>query len=266
MIWGSSKININYWEKFKQKVVNDARPNIKQILTFDYKEKLLWTRFEELAEINGLVFGWKIRDGGHLSFETTFIKLKTKRFYWPRIKEKIKLTCANFVLYGARKITTHALKGTLISMAANFPFERIAMGIVKILPNTTRNNRYMLVVIDYYICWPKAFALDPKDAHSVALWLISKIISRYGAPYVIHTDQGTNLESKLIAKLCKLFDITKTRTTQYHPQSNRLVERLNITLFDKIDLIAKDAQDTWNCSNWLRAGSLPKWARLWPND
>ena len=54
-------------------------------------------------------------------------------------------------------------------MAANFPFERIAMGIVKILPNTTRNNRYMLVVIDYYICWPKAFALDPKDAHSVAL-------------------------------------------------------------------------------------------------
>ena len=65
----------------------------------------------------------------------------------------------------------------------------------------------MLVVINYYTCWPEAFALEHQDAHSVALRLISKIIFRYGTPYVIHTDQKTIFESKLIAELCKLHDI-----------------------------------------------------------
>ena len=97
--------------------------------------------------------------GGHLGFEKTFIKLK-EQFYWPCMKEKAKLACANCVLCGARKITTHALKGTLTSMASKFPFERIAMDIVEPLPKTQRNNRYMLVVIDYYTRWPEAFALE----------------------------------------------------------------------------------------------------------
>ena len=155
------------------------------------------------------------------------------------MKEEAKLSCANCVCCGARKITTHALKGTLTSMAAGFPFESIAMDIVGPLPKTKRNNRYMLVVIDYYTRWPEAFTLEHQDAHSVALRLISEIISRYGAPYVIHTDQGTNFESKLIAELCKLYDIKKTRTTPYHPQSDGLVERLNRTLVDTIALLQK---------------------------
>ena len=115
------------------------------------------------------------------------------------MKEEAKLACANCVRCGARKITTHSLKGTLTSIAAGFPFERIAMDIVGPLPKTQRNNRYMLGVIDYNTRWPEAFALKHQDAHSVALRVISEIISRYGAPYVIHTDQGTNFESKLIA-------------------------------------------------------------------
>ena len=86
--------------------------------------------------------------GGHLGFTKTFVKLK-EGFYWPRMKEEAKLACANCVRCGASKITTHALKGTLTSMAAEFPFERIAMDIVGKLPKTIRNNRYMLVVIDY---------------------------------------------------------------------------------------------------------------------
>ena len=40
---------IIYW------VVTDARLNIEQISTFDYKVKLLWARFKELVVVNGLL-------------------------------------------------------------------------------------------------------------------------------------------------------------------------------------------------------------------
>ena len=257
--------------RIKEWVVTDARPNIDQISTFDYDDKLLWARFEELVVVNGLLclaeksgmtasskiipprhlckeIFIKYHEGiggRHLGFNKTSVKLK-ERFYWPRMKEEAKQACANCVRCGARKIITHALKGTLTTIAAGFPFVRIAMDIVGPLPKTQRNNRYMFVVIDYYTRWPEAFALEHQDAHSVALRLIWEIISRYGAPYVIHIDQGTNFESKLIAELFKLYDIKKTRTTPYHPQSDELVERLNRTLVDTIALIAKDAQDTWD--------------------
>ena len=36
-------------------VVNDARPNIEQISTFDYEDKLLWARFEEICVVTGLL-------------------------------------------------------------------------------------------------------------------------------------------------------------------------------------------------------------------
>ena len=134
----------------------------------------------------------------------------------------------------------------MTSMESGFPWERIALDIVGPLPKTQRNNRYFLVVIDYYTRWPEAFALENQHAHSVAIRLISDIISRYGAPYIIHTDQGINFESKLIAELCKLYEIKKTRTTPYHPQSDGLVERLNRTLIDTIALIARDAQENWD--------------------
>ena len=220
---------------------------MEQISTFDYEEKLLWARFEELIIFNELLCLAEKSDaepiskiivprhlrqdllikyhegigGGHLGFEKTYIKLK-ERFYWPRMKIEAKLTCANCIRCGARKITTHALKGTLSQMAAGFPFERIAMDIVGPLPKTSRNNRYLLVVIDYYTRWPEAFALEHQDAHSVALRLISEIIARYGAPYVIHTDQGTNFESKLIAELCKLYDIKKTQNDTVPPSIRRV--------------------------------------------
>ena len=123
--------------RIKEWVVTDARPNIDQISTFDNEEKLLWGRFEELVVVNGLLClaeksgmtssSSKIIPprhlrqqilikyhegigGGRLGFEKTFVKLK-ERFYWPRMKEEAILACANCVRCGARKITTHALKG-----------------------------------------------------------------------------------------------------------------------------------------------------------
>ena len=95
-------------------------------------------------------------------------------------------------------------------MAAGFSFERIAMDIFGPLPKTTRNNRYMLVVIDFYTRWHEAFALEHQDSHVVSLRLISEIISCFGILYVIHIDQRTNFESKLITELCKLYDIKQT--------------------------------------------------------
>ena len=40
----------------------------------------------------------------------------------------------------------------------------------------------------------------------------------------LHRDQGTNLGSKVVLEVCRLFGIHKTRTTPYHPRSDGFIE------------------------------------------
>lgn len=42
----------------------------------------------------------------------------------------------------------------------------------------------------------------------------------YGFPERIHTDQGANIESALLAELLKLTGVTKSHITAYHPMGN----------------------------------------------
>ena len=67
------------------------------------------------------------------------------------------------------------------------------------------------------------------DILSVAQALF-QIISRVGIPKEILTDQGTSFMSRTLRKLYELLGIQSIRTSVYHPQTDRLVERFNRTL------------------------------------
>ena len=55
-----------------------------------------------------------------------------------------------------------------------------------------------------------------------------------------------SFESKLFQELCRVFDIEKTRTTLYHPQSDGLVERFNRTLGDMLSKLVNISNRNWD--------------------
>ena len=112
------------------------------------------------------------------------------------------------------------------------PFERVAMDIISPLPRTERGNRYILTVVDHFTKHVEVYPLDNKEAFSVARVFLNELVSRFGVPYLIHTDQGTNFESNLFKEIGKLLGIAKTRTSPYHPQCDGQVERMNRTIIE----------------------------------
>ena len=110
----------------------------------------------------------------------------------------------------------------------------IAVDILGPLPKTGNGNCYVLVATDYYTRWVEAYAIPDQGASTVAQKLVNELFCRFLPPEQLHSDQGRQFESELVAEVCKLLKICKTRTTPYHPQGDGLVERFNRTLLDML--------------------------------
>ena len=73
-----------------------------------------------------------------------------------------------------------------------------------------------------------------------------EFISRFRLLLLLHSDQGSQFESSLFQVLCSLLNIDKTRTTAYHPQSDGLVERFNLTLENMLSKYIASDQKDWD--------------------
>ena len=73
-------------------------------------------------------------------------------------------------------------------------------------------TRYILVICDSLTNYALTVALQENTAVTVGNAIIDEWILNFGAPDVIHTDQGSNFNSEIVQHICRVFMIEKTRT------------------------------------------------------
>ena len=219
---------------------------------------ILWRRYDDLEtkqEWRQLVVPQSLREevmeelhagvmGGHLGESKTLQQLK-RRFYWPGHSLDVKIWCQTCSICASRKTATPKNCAPLQTIKAGSPMQVIAVDIMGPLPESSNKNSYILVVGDYFTRWMEAYAIYDQEAATVAQKLVDNIFCRFGIPEQLHSDQGKQFESKLIQELCKILNISKTRTTAYHPQCDGLVERFNRTLQAMIATITVDHPFDW---------------------
>ena len=92
----------------------------------------------------------------------------------------------------------------------------------------------------------EAYPLRTIEAQTIAETFVHEFVSRFGVPQELHTDQGTQFQSRVMNETCKILGIHKTRTTPFHPMSDGLVERFNRTLESMLSLYLKTNQGDWD--------------------
>ena len=133
------------------------------------------------------------------------------------------------------------------TITATYSFEKISWDIMRPLPPTPRGHQYILVVTDLFTKWVEAFPFPNTTANTLATILMNEIVCRFGVPAHLHSDQGANLHSAVVQKLCQLLGIHSTRTSAYHPEGNGQVERFNQTLEAMLAKMINDSdQHDWD--------------------
>ncbi|XP_070004901.1 uncharacterized protein [Nicotiana sylvestris] len=122
----------------------------------------------------------------------------------------------------------HAPPIELHPMSAPWPFVAWGMDVIGLIePKTSNGHRFILVAIDYFTKWVEAITLKSVTKKAVVDFAHSNLISRFGIPATIITDNAANLNSHLIREICEQFKITYRNSTPYRPKANGAVEAAN---------------------------------------
>ena len=183
--------------------------------------------------------------GGHLGRRKTYDKIR-KRFYWCNMNKDVSYWCRICSTCGSRKMPHRNAKAPMRQYNVGFPMERIGLDICGPYPVSKKGHRYLMVVSCYFTKWVDAIPLKSQEAKYVASKLVNRFISIFGVPLQLHTDLGSNFESKVFQEVCNLLGINKTRTTVRRPQSDGMVERANRSIQNMISSYISDSQDDWD--------------------
>lgn len=157
--------------------------------------------------------------GGHRGVQNTLEQFN-RRFYAPDAAvtaQKVVQTC-HTCQRNARNPKSQ--RSILRSTVTGQPFQRWSIDFVGPLPASNKGNSYILTAKDCFTRWVEAFPTMNMTAVTVARILEREIISRYGTPENIHSDQGTQFTSELIKSLYEELGISGTHTPAYNPKSN----------------------------------------------
>ena len=99
--------------------------------------------------------------------------------------------------------------------------------------------------MDSWTKWTEACPLRSKEAETVAKVLVEQVFTRFGVPLSILSDQGKEVDGRIMNEVCRLFGIEKLRTTPYKPSTNQ-VERFHRTMNSILAKTVSEHQRDWD--------------------
>ena len=104
---------------------------------------------------------------------------------------------------------------------------------------------YILLAVDYVSKWVEATACPRNDAITVVRFIQRNILSRFGAPRTIISDEGSHFANKVFAKLMSKYGIKHLMGLTYHLQSNRQAEISNREIKKILEKTINASRKVW---------------------
>ncbi|KAL7073689.1 hypothetical protein ACQ4LE_007495 [Meloidogyne hapla] len=178
--------------------------------------------------------------GGHLGEKRTLEKIK-RLMFWNKMTEDVGKYVKQCDECQRRKIIgLHQSKEPITPIEpASRPFQRIHVDLMGPVPKARSGYKYILMVVDSFSKMMIPIPLREQQAETVMNALLAHVITKFGVPECLVSDQGTQFMSTIFKDVGELFGIKLQTTTPYHQSANGQCERYNRTLADMIGTTTK---------------------------
>ena len=119
------------------------------------------------------------------------------------------------------------------------------VGPIKPKSHQTRCE-YIIVATDYFTKWPEAKALRGNTSLEVAKFIYQNIMTRFGCPVEIVSDQGKHFLNNVMKELTSKHLIIHKKSSVYHPQCNGQAESTNKILVKTLKKIVQTNKRDWD--------------------
>ena len=155
--------------------------------------------------------------GSHIEGRSLAHKAITQGYWWPNMQRE--------VLEYVRKCdqcqrfapSIHQPGGILNLLSSPWPFAQWGLDIVGPFPKVVGNKKYLLVGIDYFTKWVEAEPLANIRDVDAKKFFWKNIVTRFGVPHVLISDNGLQFDSKMFRRYCGELGITNRYSTPAYP-------------------------------------------------
>jgi hypothetical protein len=159
--------------------------------------------------------------GGHLNWKYTTNKILRSGLYWPTLfadVHKMVTSCHKCqicqIFEGKRKLLPLPLKP--ISVEA--PFQQWDLDFIgEVHTSSSGQHKWILTTTDYFTKWIEVVPSRKATDVVIIKFLETNILSRFGCPKKIITDNATSFKSKKMIEFCSKYQITLGHSTAYYP-------------------------------------------------
>ena len=167
-----------------------------------------------------------------------------KRFEWPGSKkacEKWTAAC----LSSQQAKDPRKLRFPFQSIESSGFNEVVQIDHQKTCITATGYNQ-VLVMINHFTKYAEAAPCMTGSAEEKCDHLINVLIARHGCPITFESDNGKAIVDDLTKELMKKSHVAQAHSTNYHSQTNGLVERQNRTLVSMLRVYCSRYMDDWD--------------------
>uniref|UniRef100_A0A2N9HX24 Integrase catalytic domain-containing protein n=1 Tax=Fagus sylvatica TaxID=28930 RepID=A0A2N9HX24_FAGSY len=130
-------------------------------------------------------------------------------------------------------------------LSSPWPFAQWGLDIVGPLPRAPGNKRFLIATTDYFTKWVEAEPLSNIRDVDTKRFLWKNIITRFGIPWAVISDNGTQFESRLFKGFCSNLSIRNLFSSPGYPQSNGQAEVSNKVILNGIKRKLEAAKGKW---------------------